>query len=189
MIDLKLQLNESVILQSVGVSTGGFMSAYTDELYLTNHNIIHVSKGMFGKVKKIDKYQLRQLKVFDGTPQVSLGESSNGADELQLYFKTEQKSFVFQNGKMEILKWIKSINEIVTGVSSQTLPNENIMAIPGTEEVAEILRDTIGKFKKTFQGNSNIEKVTLKCIGCKAPISGVKGTQVKCNYCRTVQTL
>lgn len=195
MRNLSLQQNESIILQNDSVLHGGGMASYTDELYLTNLNIIYVSKGIFGKVKGIQKFPLNQVKVVNGQAQAILGKSSdNGSPELQIYFSNGQEAFQFQSGgKKEILKWVNNISQILTGTASQAENAKNIMAIPGSEKIFGTVKDTIGAFKDTFgikgKENQPPENVTSKCIGCRAPLSGVKGTTVRCKYCDTDNTL
>ena len=71
MVNYHLEPSEAILIQSTGVvcEGGGLMNAYTDELILTNMNIIHVRKGMFGNTKGVQKYPLNQVKVINGEAQ------------------------------------------------------------------------------------------------------------------------
>ena len=93
----------------------------------------------------------------------------------------------------DILKWINNISQILTGTTPQAENTKNIMAIPGTAQIAGTVKDTIGAFKDAFgikgKGNQTPENVTTKCIGCRAPLSGAKGQTVRCKYCDTDNTL
>ena len=82
----KLLPNESIILQEDNVCHGNGFSAYTDDLLLTNLNIVLISKGMFGNVKGITQYPLNQIKMFNGKPQAIRGKQSNGSPCLDIYF-------------------------------------------------------------------------------------------------------
>lgn len=68
MVNYNLEPNEAILIQSTGVlcEGGGLMTAYTDELILTNISIIHVKKGMFGNVKAVKKYPLSQVNIVNG---------------------------------------------------------------------------------------------------------------------------
>ena len=79
MVNYHLEPSEAILIQSTGVvcEGGGLMNAYTDELILTNMNIIHVRKGMFGNTKGVQKYPLNQVKVINGEAQAIMGKSSN----------------------------------------------------------------------------------------------------------------
>lgn len=195
MVNLNLQQNEAIIIHSTGVLHGGFMSAYTDELVLTNLNVIYINKGMLGKVKNIQKFPLNQIKIINGQPQVMMGKNSqNSRPQVQIFFKNGQEAFEFQSSpKREISNWINNITKVLTGDTAQISNSKNIMAIPGAEQVAETVKDTIGAFKDTFGiGNKKIkstQSITGKCIGCMAPISGTQGQMIRCKYCDTNQTV
>ncbi|WP_458413057.1 PH domain-containing protein [Schinkia sp. CFF1] len=198
MVNYNLEPSESILIQSTGVlcEGGGLMTAYTDELILTNMNIIHVSKGMFGNTKRVQKYPLNQVKIINGEAQAIMGKSTNGIPNLQIYFKNGQVSFKFQNsGKKEIVKYINEISKVLIGKESSRNSVANQFAIPGAEIVTETLKDTIDVFKGTFGIKSKIKaadepvKATKKCIGCMSPLSGTKGQSIRCRYCYTDQIL
>ena len=98
---------------------------------------------------------------------------------LQIYFVNGQVAFKFQSsGKKEIMKYVKEINKVLTGNESSRNSAGNQFAIPGAELVAETLKDTIDVFKGTLGIKSKSKvagepvKVTKKCIGCMAPLTG-----------------
>lgn len=193
MVDLGLQSNEGIIIQSSGVRNVREKRTYEDSLILTNINIIYINKGLFGKVKGINKYPLNQIKIVDGQAQVIIGNGNIGTvPQLQIFFKQGQEAFEFQSGKKEILKWVNEISVLLTGVPSPS-SNKVGMFIPGSEELANTMKNTVGVFKDVLGAkksiNSASENVTTKCIGCMAPITGRKGETVKCKYCDTSQTL
>ncbi|MBC3899505.1 hypothetical protein GH811_07730 [Acetobacterium malicum] len=106
MVNYNLESNEAILIQSTGVlcEGGGIMTAYTDELILSNINIIHISKGIFGNAKGVKKYPLSQVKIINGEAQAIMGKSSNGMPDLQIYFVNGQLAFQFQSsGKKEIM--------------------------------------------------------------------------------------
>ena len=61
MVDIELGSDEVVILNSTDVGKGGFSSSFSDELVLTNHSIVYVEKGIFGRVKNVQRYQLNNI--------------------------------------------------------------------------------------------------------------------------------
>lgn len=198
MVNYNLEPNEIILIQSTGVlcESGKLMTAYTDELILTNISIIHVSKGMFGNTKGVKKYPLSQVKIVNDEAQAILGKSSNGTPDLQIYFVNGQLAFQFQSsGKKEIIKFVNGISEVLTGNKSLRSSVANPFAIPGAEVVAETLKDTINVLKGSFgikpkdrAANKSV-KVTKKCIGCMAPLTGTKGQSIRCRYCDTDQIL
>jgi len=62
---------------------------------------------------------------------------------------------------------------------------ENLSLIPG--EVGAAFSFGFGKSGQ--QQNSSVERVSTKCSGCHAPITGVKGKSAVCKYCDTEQVL
>lgn len=101
MVNYNLEPSEAIIIQSTsGLSDGSrLMTTYTDELILTNKNIIHVSKGMFGNTKGVRKYPLNQVKIINGEAQAIMRKNSSGVYELQIYFRNGQVTFKFTSGK------------------------------------------------------------------------------------------
>lgn len=185
-------------MQRTGVlrETGTLVKLYTDELILTNKNIIWVSKGMFGNTKGLQKYPLNQIKVINGEAQAFVGKGSAGMPNLQVYFINGQEAFQFQNSsKRGIAKWVNEISKVLTGHDSSRGSVTTQSAIPGKEYLAETLKDTVVVFKNALGITSKKvadaapEKVTKKCIGCMAPLTQTKGQNVLCRYCDTVQIL
>lgn len=73
MVDLNLDFDEGVILETEGVhrSANGGRSTYVKNMLLTNKNIIYVTSqktgGMFSKsVDVVDKVPLSEVKVING---------------------------------------------------------------------------------------------------------------------------
>ena len=192
MANVNLQPNEGIIMQHENVSRGGF-SQFSGDLVLTTKNIIYVHKGIFGNVKGEDRFPLNQLQKVDGKPQVTMGRSRGGYPQLDLFFVNGQQSFCFQSlGKREVKRWIDAINRVVSGESTDDLQSIS-SAIPGAAAVAETVKDTFDTFRNVIGKKSTVigsdEKVTSRCISCRAPITGTKGQLVKCLYCDTKQTL
>lgn len=183
---VNLQSNECVIRKSNKVRHDGFMVSYKHELILTNLNIIYVKKGMFGRTKDIWTFPVNQIKMYEGKPQVLLGKQKDGSPSLEIYFLNRQEIFGFKR-KNEVMKWIKSINQLLTEEATSATAGQ--FAIPGTELVAETIKDTIASFKSILWNKTKDEKVSINCTACGASITGYKGKNVKCNYCDTFQKI
>lgn len=183
-----LQPNEAVLLKDESVMHGGFWSAYTDELMLTNLSLVLLKKGMFGNSKGVLTFPVNQIKVYDGRAQAVVGKATNGTDLLEVYFLSGQEKFAFQTGgKKKLNEWIAKINEVVTG---EAAPATVGRALPGAEAVAGVLKDTIGVFRSKLGGSSDgPAKVAGKCRGCGAPISGLQRQAITCEYCGSAQQL
>lgn len=200
MANLQLLPNEAILLKDVAVAHGGVMAAFTDDLVLTNINIICVSKGIFGNQKKTYIFPLNQIKIFNGKPQAIAGKLSNGYPCLEIYFINGMETFYFQNKKY-IDKWIDAITKALCG---------NSIDIDNTEtEKDDSLADEIHDMKEEFKAmgqelmgafgfksknashpkNSGDDRISKKCTSCSAPLIGKKGQIVRCKYCDTDQTL
>lgn len=194
MAGLNLAPNEGIILQSSAVMSGSVWAAYTDELILTNLNVILVKRGMFGNKKKEQKFPVSQIKKVNGKPQVMLGPNSlNGADQLHIAFMHGVEWFEFQSdSKEEITKWIKAIYELFN-CTPDNLPIDEDEEEMGT--IGTTLKKGVDSIKNIFGIKSKNETVTVtstvknvKCSGCKAPLTGKPGQVVKCIYCDTKHT-
>jgi len=185
-----LQPNEVLVHKESSVLHGGLLAAYTDELMLTNLNLILIKKGLLGNSKGALTFPVDQIKVHDGQAQALLGKATNGMPRLEVYFVHGQESFGFQTtGKKSVLQWITKINEVVTGKAAP--PAASGMAIPGAALVADTLKDTIDVFKGRFGAKASTPPApaTQKCGACGAPVSGVRGQVVTCEYCGTALQL
>ncbi|MCC8140802.1 MAG: hypothetical protein LIO67_10995 [Lachnospiraceae bacterium] len=180
MASYNLESEEAIILQSSCVMHGGLMSAYTDEIILTNMNFIYVSKGIFGNVKNIMKYPLESIKVYQGIAQALVAKAQNGDEALQINFEQGTEIYCFQNDpEEETEKWVNGINRIITGSPSPYIqPEDDEWFFAGA------IRDTVGVFKdalgfKKEKKNDN-SKVLTPVEPCK-PI-GLKREQKKDNF-------
>lgn len=185
-----LRPNEVVLLKEDRVLHGGRMATYTDELMLTNFNLIVTKKGMFGNAKGVLTFPVNQIKVHEGNAQAALGKTSSGNDALEVYFLNGQEQFGFATGgKKKVAEWISKIHYVVTGEeATQQAPAGK--AVPGAEMVAGMLRDTLGVFKsKMGPAVEAPAKVAAKCRSCGAPLTGLQGRAATCEYCGSAQQM
>ncbi|MFC5930349.1 hypothetical protein [Cryobacterium melibiosiphilum] len=189
MANYDLRPNEVVVLKETGIKHGGTFASYTDELMLTNLNLVLLKKGVFGNSKGVLTFPTDQIKVYNGKAQALLGKSSNGTPHLEVYFLNGQENFDFQSGgKKKIFEWVTKIGEVVTGEqASETIVTG--LAIPGADYIAGALKDTLDVFKGRFGSKPKIERIAGKCSACGAPISGTRGQLSTCEYCQTAQQL
>lgn len=185
-----LQPNEVLLLKDAQVAHGGIWSAYTDELMLTNLNLVLLKKGIFGNSKGVRTFPVDQIKVYNQQAQAVIGKASNGTDLLEVYFLNGQEKFAFQSGgKRKLREWIAKINQAVSGEVAPVQPAAG-MALPGAELAAGVLKDTIGVFRSKLGSNTGVPvKVAGKCRGCGAPVSGIQSQAVTCEYCGSAQQL
>ena len=192
----QLQFNEGVVLQETGIchEPNKLSTAYTDELILTNLNLIHVRKGIFMGTKGVRYIPLNQVKVIGGKCQALVGKAQNGYAILQIYTQQGTEEFAFPTkAKKNAGIWANEISRLVTGRDS-----ENALEYDFDDTVIGQLKDAFGEVgaalgigfgKSGQQQKSSVERVSTKCSGCHAPITGVKGKTTVCKYCDTEQVL
>ncbi len=196
MAKYQLQSNEGVVLQETGIcyEPNKLSTAYTDELILTNLNLIHVRKGIFMGTKGVRYIPLNQVKVIGGKCQALVGKAQNGYAILQIYTQQGTEEFAFPTkAKKNAGIWANEISRLVTGRDSENAPEYDFK-----DTVVGQLKDAFGEVGAAFgigfgksgqQQKSSVERVSTKCSGCHAPITGVKGKAAVCKYCDTEQVL
>jgi hypothetical protein len=203
MANYTFQPNEVLLLSESNVIHGGLMAKPTDDLILTNVNLVLAKKGIFGNGKGVMTFPLSQIKVWDGRAQVMLGKARNGRPALEVFFIDGQETFAFQSGgKRKIAEWVNRISQAVTGTVLPTPPQPAGVALgrrrerrsrsglPRTEAVAGALAHTFKVFKTEFGPSPEApQQVSGKCRSCGATVSGTRGQQVTCGYCDTPQEL
>lgn len=196
MSDYNLQPNETILMKTEGIMHGGIAALYTDELVLTNLNLILCSKGLFGNKKGVTYYPLNRIKVYNDSAQV-IETTKGNQPVMEVMFIDGQEAFGFQRPR-EIKNWIANIKNVVAG-NEVELEVSNDRTLPGTELLVDTIKDTFGTvanaFGISFGKTKNEEKAkpaeraTVKCVSCGATISGVVGTVVRCEYCGTEQSI
>ena len=202
MATYQLQSNEGVVLQETGIcyEPNKLSTAYTDELILTNLTLIHVRKGIFMGTKGVRYIPLNQVKVIGGKCQALVGKAQNGHAILQIYTQQGTEEFAFQTkAKKKAGIWANEISRLVTGRDSENaLESQDAPEYDFEDTVIGQLKDAFGEVGAAFgigfgksgqQQKSSVERVSTKCSGCHAPITGVKGKAAVCKYCDTEQVL
>lgn len=202
MAKYQLQSNEGVVLQETGIcyEPNKLSTAYTDELILTNLNLIHVCKGIFMGTKGVRYIPLNQVKVIGGKCQALVGKAQNGHAILQIYTQQGTEEFAFRTkAKKNAGIWANEISRLVTGRDSENaLESQDAPKYDFEDTVVGQLKDAFGEVGAAFgigfgksgqQQKSSVERVSTKCSGCHAPITGVKGKAAVCKYCDTEQVL
>jgi hypothetical protein len=191
--EYKLLPNEAIIMKHEKILHGGVIASFSDELILTNHNLVLISKGVFGKVKNIQVFPVNQIKVFNDQAQVIMSKAKGGHPQIEVYFLDGHETFGFES-KRDAKNWLKKINQLVIGEDVEVEVFAKT-AIPGTEVIADAFGGTIAVFKDKFGFKSkkastkSTEKIAKKCNSCGAMVSGKKGQVARCSYCDADQQL
>ena len=169
--EFKLNPEEAVILRigKVGYGGGLLPSMFnSNELILTNQNLILLKKNMFGQTEETKYFPLKDIKMANGTPQVRKSNPEHMVHALDVYFNNGVESFRFEWEK-DIDEWVNNIIATVTGVP------------------VESMTEPIEKIQSVF-GIKSERKISCKCPSCGATLTGTKGDTIKCPYCGTFYT-
>lgn len=185
--EFKLNPEEAVILRigKVGYGGGLLPSMFnSNELILTNQNLILLKKNMFGQTEETKYFPLKDIKMANGTPQVRKSNPEHMVHALDVYFNNGVESFRFEWEK-DIDEWVNNIIATVTGVPVKKKSEYEEMA--EFVAFAESMTEPIEKIQSVF-GIKSDRKVSCKCPSCGATLTGTKGDTIKCPYCGTFYT-
>lgn len=176
--------NENILFEDSSVSLNGASGT----AILTDINLYHVTYGVFGGIKNINKLPLRQIQIMNGKARVFVKAALLESPSLIVYANNKQFEYVFYNTIVAntVKKWADFITQALTGQQA---------SVEQTGEIAEVasqIKGTIDTFKGVFGKKNNVAfggKISKKCVACRAPISGTVGETVRCPYCDTEQAL
>lgn len=165
------------------------------DLLLTNLNLVAINKGMFGNSvfgspKSVDMFPVNEIKIYNGQAQAQVA-TSRGSEVLRVYFRHGEEDFRFvDGGKKTIPRWIAKINEAATG---QPAVEPAASGILGAERVTEFLTNKWGTVRSMLPQSAPVPAaptpVATRCGACGAPLSGMRGAMVTCQYCDSAQQL
>lgn len=168
-----------------------------DEVVLTNKNLVLVntaSQGLFKRTRYLKRCPLERIASPNGIPQAIVSKHKNDY-RLQVVFDDETVALRFPaNPKRTAERWAEGIRNAALGNLSG-IRTEDVLP----PEVADLVDGAKGIFGAVFAGGkkqSNAPeaskrpaRITKKCVGCHAPLTGRAGETVTCAYCDTKQTL
>lgn len=163
------------------------------ELILTSRNIVVVSLTMSAKPKGVRYFPLEQVKVIDGRPQV-FEAGAFRPNLLEVHFQNGQESFGF-GSRNELHAWADNISKLLTRRSDEISVTTDI-STNAVVSVGDHLKDTVDQVKDVFRLTSHRNRADTipnraarKCTSCSAPVSGIAGRVVRCEYCQSDQQL
>ena len=198
MDEYNLEPGEFVIMQESSVALlDGSGEERLDEVVLTNKNLVLVNtapQGLFKRTRYLKRCPLDNIASPNGIPQAIASKYKNDY-RLQVVFDDETISLRFPtNPKRTAERWAEGIRNAALGNLSE-IRTEDILP----PEVADLVDGAKGIFGSVFAGGkkqanaSEVSKrparVTKKCVGCHAPLTGRAGETITCPYCDTKQTL
>lgn len=194
-----LEPGEFVILQEPSATLfDGSSEEPLDEVVLTNRCLILVnttSQGLFKRARYLKRCPLKELSTFDDSPQIMVVKYRNDY-RLQVVFRDEAVTLRFPaNPKRTAERWEEAVRNVVLGNYADVraddyLPPEITNFVDGAKGAFGAL--FVGGKKanpNTQQGQKRQAQITIRCMGCHAPLTGRSGAAVTCPYCDTKQTL
>lgn len=185
--------------------------SWAGELILTNLALLVVHKGVLGGTKEVIRWPLSEIKVINGVPQVIAGKSASGQRQLHIYFSHGMEAFTLgisdedeeislkniftpaSNKEMRnVDEWREAISRAVyvgcqsaSMVGASAAPQNVLGAAAGSPSSHPVPQQVA-----VAAGAKEIPAyVTSRCIGCMAPISGIRGQKTICRYCDTEQVV
>lgn len=143
MVNLELETDEGIVLQTTDVERYGFTELTLDEMVLTNKNIICVyekSTGFFSKPEKVvEKIPLSTISVVNGIAQVMVYDNEDYGKGLQVLFSSgHREHFVFsEKPRKSMLIWINEINNILVGEQAHTETSTDTSSLTSNAKVKE----------------------------------------------------
>ncbi len=198
MTKINLLPHETIILRDSVVQhdRGGLIDLYSDELVLTNVALVVIHKSIMDDIKDIERFSLDQVKVVNGVPQALLGASSSGEQQLHVHFSHGVEAFTLgradndPGGLLDVLLISPRDKEKRNIAAWQSAISQAVLALPQKVAPAHIPQTLSPKETSPQKASSPSPlAVTKKCMGCRAPLSGVQGQKVTCKYCDTEQVL
>ena len=168
-----------------------------DEVVLTNKNLVLVNtapQGLFKRTRYLKRCPLDRIASPNGIPQAIASKHKNDY-RLQVVFDDETIALRFPaNPKRTAERWAEGIRNAALGNLSG-IRTEDVLP----PEVADLVDGAKGIFGAVFAGgkkqantpetSKRPARITKKCVGCHAPLTGRAGETVTCAYCDTKQTL
>ena len=120
MVDLNLDFDEGIILDTEGVHCSGNRgNTYIKNMVLTNKNIIYVTSqktgGVFSKsVDVIDKRPLSEVKVINGQVLANQKKTDLFEYALQIQFVSGTEEYSYSEGSKKITnQWVNELNKLL----------------------------------------------------------------------------
>lgn len=157
MKDLKLDLDEGILQQTINVERYQVNDKYTEiyEMYLTNKNLIYVhekSNGLFSKSEDVvEKIPLDNIKVVNGKVQIFKVDDDDYGLGLQILFKNGTREHFLFEKKKELSIWYDSIINAIIGEDE---PVEKINK--NDNKIAYIIPETAATSNALFSGLKNV---------------------------------
>lgn len=193
MIDLKLEDNEGILLQTTSASRYNENNEFDiDELYLTNKNIIVVydnSSGIFSKSEMaVDKIPLTSIRIVNEVPQVSQVNDNDYGKVLQIIYTNGKRELfeLYDSPKKEYPKWETAISEAVLRINGKIVENVNTVSSNLNDNDNNNNKLDVSAVKSTISNASTKIASNIKEKIISLQNKNVdSGQKLFCSYCGT----
>lgn len=169
-----------------------------------------LSLGLLKNGDSVEIYSLNEIKMVDSEPEIFLNES-NGTPSLDVYFTNGLSLSItrFEDGwsdrknnqkiRNALIPWYNSLISVTKGeqIGKEFIPignHHSDIVDTGNNVLSKLLKGSKDALDSSLL-NRDAEKqtvsvrVTKKCTGCGAPITGYEGKSTDCSYCDTTNYL
>ncbi|WP_417852641.1 hypothetical protein [Weissella viridescens] len=154
-------------------------------IILTNKKLIKLSKSMLGKVKEYNEFELVNIKFINDEPAVYF-KREMGNSYLRVLFNDNELK-VSMPSSVVGQAWADNILAIVNGDVQDI--EYNVSEAGLADQLTDLMSgvgDIFGAFKgKGYSDEKRPTKITIKCDGCGAKVTGSSGKVIRCEYCGT----
>ncbi|WP_165248415.1 hypothetical protein [Adlercreutzia sp. ZJ141] len=212
MSELSLLPNEAILKRDSNVSRGQstLFDSREGELVLTNYALIFLRKGAFGGVRDVTRFPLDQVNVVNGIPQVAYDKPSGDDRQLRIHFAHGVESFSLgqsdddedspslkdlftsaaEKERRNAIEWRDAVTRVVLSLRSAPASSPSQPMVSQQSASAQEPRSAaVSASPAQRPSESSVTRVTRKCFGCMAPITGFQGERVVCQYCDTEQAI
>lgn len=184
MVDLKLEQNEGVLLQTTDVGRyDGNNELEVYELYLTNKHLISVyerSNGIFSKSETIvDRIPLSSISVVNGIVQVDVVDDDDYGKTMQIIYTSGKRELFELNvsPKKEYPKWEAAISEAVLKCGSTPLESKQTRSTASNDVANDTPIGSNGGQKRFCQYcGTKLDLGARFCKSCGKPIDQSGGS-------------
>lgn len=193
-----LRQNEAIIMTATNVCyVNTNRRIMEDELVLTNRRIIHISKSLFGRKTGEQSILLGDIQVTGNAPAVACVSQNGYRTCLQICMKNGVIHTFSLYTAQNVVDWINAIFRAITGHPSDIVYEPETGLKGFWNELKDELTGEVSGIKKRTKDDLSIgvfaenagKNNTMRCISCRAPLSGTIGDIVICEYCDTKQTI
>ena len=196
MVDLKLEQNEGILLQTTDVGRyDGNNEFEVYELYLTNKHLISVyerSNGIFSKSETIvDRIPLSSISVVNGIVQVDVVDDDDYGKSMQIIYTSGKRELFELNvsPKKEYPKWEAAISEAVLKCSSTPFEAKQTQST-SPNNIANDAQNSSNNGQKLFcqYCGTKLDLGARFCKGCGKPIDQSGSSAAGCVPPQTEET-